>query len=130
MATISLPTNLSDVSAENEFKIPAPGEYTFEVKKAEIKQSKAGNTMVNVGCQIIDDDEFEGSYVFETLVFTEKALFKVKQFLLSCGLDADTSEIDTDEWIGCTFNAVVNTEEYEDRNGETKEKAVITKYIF
>lgn len=129
MANISLPTNLSEVEAGGEFKTPTPQEYTFEVKKAEVKQSQAGNTMVNLGLQIIDDEEFAGSYVWETLVFTEKAMFRVKQFMLACGLDVDTAEIDTEEWIGLQFNATTGIDEFE-YNGEQREKAVIKTYIF
>lgn len=130
MANVTLPTSLADVDANGTFKIAASGNYTLEVKKAEIKTSQAGNVMVNLGLQIVDDDEFSGTYVWDTLVMIESCMFKVKQFLLSAGLDAEVSDIDTDEWIGETVEAVVDTETYKNKNDDEVEKNIIKRYTF
>ena len=131
MATVSLPTSLKDVDAGGTFKVAAPGEYTLEVKKAEVKTSSKGNTMINVGMQIVDDEEFTGTYVWETLVMLDSCMFKTKQFLLALGLDTDVSEMDTDEWIGEQLDAVLDVESYTPSNGgDDKDKNVVKNYKF
>lgn len=130
MSTISLPTNLSDVDASGDFKVAAPGEYTMEIKKAEVKTSANNNQMINVGMQIIDDDDYAGTYVWETLVLIDSCMFKLKQFMLSAGMDVEEAELDLEDWIGETVQGVVDVETYTANDGEEKEKNVIKKYVF
>lgn len=130
MSTISLPTNLNDVDASGDFKVAAPGEYTMEIKKAEVKTSSNNNQMINVGMQIIDDDDYTGTYVWETLVLIDSCMFKLKQFMLSAGMDVEEAELDLEDWIGETVQGVVDVETYTANDGEEKEKNVVKKYIF
>ena len=130
MSTISLPTNLNDVDASGDFKVAAPGEYTMEIKKAEVKTSANNNQMINVGMQIIDDDDYAGTYVWETLVLIDSCMFKLKQFMLSAGMDVEEAELDLEDWIGETVQGVVDVETYTANDGEEKERNVVKKYIF
>lgn len=60
---------------------PIP-ENTYTVRIAEVKTgiSKAGNKKVSLTLEITEG-EFEGRKLWETITFTEKAMWKVKQVL-------------------------------------------------
>lgn len=130
MSTITLPFAVSMDDAANEFKVAEAGEYTLEVKKTEVKKSNAGNQMINIGLQIIDDEDFGGTYVWETLVLIESCKFKMAQFMAAAGLDMDSAELDLDEWIGETVQVVLDVESYTNGAGQEVEKNVIKRYIF
>ena len=126
---ITLPKSMADVEATREFPIAPAGEYEFEIKKATQGVSQAGNIKIDLRCEIINDDEYNGIGVFETVTITEEALFRLKQLTLACGIELD-DEFEPQEFVGETFSAVVNVETYTDKNGETQEKNAITKYIY
>jgi hypothetical protein len=63
-----------------------PGFYDVEVIKATEKQSKAGNEMIVLDCQIKLPGGRPGPDVSEFLVFTDKASWKVDQVRAACGM--------------------------------------------
>lgn len=63
-------------------------EYDFEVSSAEEAQSKAGNDMVKLTLYVFND-KGDKRTVFDYLVSSEKAIFKVRQFAASVGLLAE-----------------------------------------
>lgn len=76
--------------------LPA-GDYQFEVVNAEEKRSKAGNDMIELTLSI------EGSKVYDNLVFTEKAFWKVDQFLKSVGAhpgEGKSIDVEADDCVG------------------------------
>jgi len=126
---ISLPKNLSDVEASKEFPVAPADTYELEVKKATVGKSQAGNIKIDCRCEIINDEEYTGIGVFETFTLVESALFRLKQFTLAAGLELD-DEFEAEEFVGATFQAVLDVSTYENKAGETIEKNEIVKYIF
>jgi predicted metal-dependent phosphoesterase TrpH len=62
-----------------------PGIYRVEVKNAVEKTSQNGNAMIKLVCKILLKDDLEGPEVWDHLVFTAKASWKIDQFLASIG---------------------------------------------
>ena len=60
------------------------GTYTATIVKAESGTSKAGNEKIDIQWKI-EGGKNEGRVVFDTLTFTEKALFRVKATLSALG---------------------------------------------
>lgn len=87
------------------------GRHKFRVADAEEKRSKAGNPMIEFKARQIKGDGELGRAVYGNLVFTEKALWKVDQFLAACGKhpgEGEPVEIDVDDMIGWEFEADVD----------------------
>lgn len=77
---------------KQNISIPA-GNYEFIVANAEEKESKAGNPMINLEMLISAPGRETPVKVYDCLVFTDAALFKVEQFCKATGLD-DKFKID------------------------------------
>jgi hypothetical protein len=61
----------------NSGPILKPGEYPFEIVNAEEARSKNGNDMIELTLRIGE------SKVYDNLVFTDRAFWKIDQFLRS-----------------------------------------------
>lgn len=91
-----------------------PGKYRFKIVDAEQTTSKAGNEMIEIAARQIDEEGNEGRKVWDYLVFTEKALWKVNSFLEACGKHPGEDEdytMDPDDMIGWEFEAEVSAGE-------------------
>lgn len=75
----------------------APGKYNATIVHAEAKESKAGNPMIALRWRIDDEGEYEKRNIFDNLVFSQNALWRVRQVLLAVGFST-------------TFNGDVNPE--------------------
>jgi hypothetical protein len=110
-----------------QFFVP-PGDYTLQIIDAEEDTSKSGNDMIKIKCRVVKDDGLLGVSLFDYLVFSEKTLFKIDQFLKACGrhpgADCDFS-LDCEELIGWEFQATLKVEEH---NGNKNNK--IAAYLF
>jgi hypothetical protein len=102
-----------------------PGEYTFTIDKAEEGISKAGgNPMMKLECSEVTS----GARIFDNLVFTEKAAWKIDMLLKSIGYDLQKGqevELYPEHLIGKRFRGVVEMEKQPDG----KEFARITRII-
>ena len=67
--------------------IPA-GDYTMRIKGGEFMLSKAGKEMLVVELHNAEHD----STIWDNLVFTDKALWKIDQFLKAFGMQPDKGE--------------------------------------
>lgn len=78
------------------FMLLDEGDYIVEVTGVEIGFSKAGNEMLTLSCSV----EPHGTTVYERLVFTDKALWKVDQVLKGLGVAPEKgTDLDmTEEW--------------------------------
>jgi len=96
------------------------GRYAFRTVGAEQKKSNAGNPMIEFKARHIKEDGTEGRAVYGNLVFTDKAFWKIDQFLAACGKhpgEGNPIEIDTDDMIGWEFEADVEiTQDNKDRD--------------
>lgn len=127
--SIVLPKSMDDVEATKDFPVAPPETYEFEIKSAKQGLSQNKNVKIDLLCQIINDDEYNGIGVFETVTITEAALFRLKQLCLATGVDLE-DEFDCEVFVGATFEATINIETYKNSDDEEVEKNSITKYIF
>lgn len=74
-----------------------PGKYNATIVHAEPKTSKAGNPMIAIRWRIDDEGEYYHRNIFDNLVFSQNALWRVRQVLLAVGFST-------------TFNGDVNPE--------------------
>ena len=112
---------------QKEFKVPPVGEYDFMVLEVEKTYAqKSGNPMLKVRLDLAGAD---GS-VFDNLVLTDKAMFKVVTFLESIGLKKPGKELTisigeaADKAKGLEGRLKIKHETY---NGETR--ARVDHYI-
>lgn len=83
------------------YKVLPAGEYQFRVLDAVEKRSKAGSDMIELKLDVYKGDE--QAIVYDYLVFTEKAAWKVDAFLKSCGMhpgEGVDHEIVANEFVG------------------------------
>lgn len=97
------------------FKVVSEGSHEAYVYEMSEETSKAGNDMIKVVFKIADG-EFKGSTLFHYLVFTEKAMFKVKEFVRACGDGAEYSgeDVDFEEYKGKKVTLDIKHEEFGD----------------
>lgn len=95
-----------------------PGDYTVEVLNAEESVSKQGNELIELKLKV----EPSGAILYDNLVFTANAFWKIDAFRASTGEtvtpDEDV-EIIADDLIGRTGRARLTVEEY---NGRKRNK--------
>jgi len=114
-----------DFSAVEDAKdfTPLPeGEYLCRVDNVEESLTGAGAEMWKLRLAVVSG-EHKGRYVFDNLVFSEKALKRAKFVLRCLGIDV-SGEIDvTREMIvGKQANVRVDLEEYADDEGREKKR--------
>lgn len=100
---------------------PIPdGEYRCRVAEVEETATQMGDDMWNVELEVVEG-EYAGRRIFDRLVFSDSALKRVKLVCRELGIDV-SGEVDlVPETIrGRDCIVTVVTEEYENRNGETK----------
>jgi hypothetical protein len=111
------PKSEEEIAAAN---LLVGGDYAFEVTKAEEQTSKAGNDMVKLQLNIPDEEE-RSHTVFDYLVGTEGAAYKVRHFAEAVGLldDYERGELKADDMVGRSGIAVVGIQKqsgYPDKN--------------
>ena len=120
---------------ERDFSVFPKGEYPFDILEInEFAVSKAGNDKLPLKLQF-KDEAGNTSNVFEDLVFTEKALFKINQFLASIGVPKGTRINWRDpEFVKYlkvkTGRAVLGVETYTDKSGKEREKNVVERFVY
>jgi hypothetical protein len=111
MGIIELEDNLADVEKPRE--VP-PGKYVAEVQDVQEAMSQKGNTYYAIQFRVAPEelpadvaDEYEdGAVFFWNRLLKPKsrsdrrALFNLRKFIEALGLDANTTTIDPNEWMG------------------------------
>ena len=90
-----------------------PGVYKMEVASAADKTSQNGNAMIKLVCKILLPDGSAGPEVWDHLVFTSKAAWKIDQFLASIGratVPGEDVEVDAIDLIGSVGVALIGEE--------------------
>ena len=121
MAAPKLPKRLSLSDVESSSERVMPGTYHARVSEMEPKLNKAGDGYYfNADLVIISEGPAKNRHVWEILPLKQAALWKLKGFLVACGVDPD-ADIDTEEipelCKGEVVDIVVGEEEY---NGEMR----------
>lgn len=68
------------VTNSGTFESLPEGNYHIIITDADIKESKAGNPTINMKLRVMDGN-FKNRIVWDTLTFSEKAMFRVKNVL-------------------------------------------------
>jgi hypothetical protein len=74
--------NLAEIPDENA---PIEGTFSAVIAKATAGRSQKGNPKIDLHWKIEDEGPFHNRRVFDTLTFTEKALFRIRDLLLAIG---------------------------------------------
>ena len=91
------------------------GEYKLRVLEAKEDTSTAGNDMVKLKLRVVMPDGTDGPALFDHLVFTESALWKLDQFLASAGKHPGEGvpvTLGVNEMIGWECVALLEVEAY------------------
>lgn len=94
------------------------GDYDAVVKRAELKVSAQGNDMIELILTCYAAGGIRGD-VYDYLVFTPGALYKIKQFSESAGLDFGRGELQAEECSGKNVRVSVGISKqagYADKN--------------
>ena len=98
----------------------AAGEYVCKVTKAELKEGGKGKYIkweLTVGT-----GPAKGSKTYLNTSLTVKALFKLREFMIACGLEVPKQvvDIDTDKIVGRIVGIQMVDSTYVDKTGEIK----------
>lgn len=108
-----------DFTGVEEFVRCAVGQHKAKVVEAEEKVSQNGNDMISVSFEVLAG-ESKGAKVYDNFPLTEKALWKLKTFLITLGMKADGKVLlDLSKLPGKTLIIDVTEEEYD---GKTRAK--------
>jgi hypothetical protein len=101
---------------------PVPvGNYTATIIKAETGVSKKGNEKIDLQWRV-EGGAFDGRIIFDTLTFTEKALFRVKATLKGLGFpDNFKGEVRSDMLVGKSAKLTVDIQMGEGTDEQTGE---------
>ena len=126
---------LSAEPEERDFIVLPDGEYPFTILEINaFETSRAGNDMLPLKLEFTGDGGATSS-VFENLVFTEKAIFKINQFLASVSIPKGTRINFRDpEFIKYlkvkTGRALLTSEEYTAKSGKLVKKNVVASFVY
>ncbi len=108
-----MPTYKSSELKQAGLYFVEPGFYKMEVATATDKTSQNGNAMIKLVCKILMPDGSVGPEVWDHLVFTAKAAWKIDQFLASIGratIPGEDVDVDAIDLIGAVGVALIGEE--------------------
>lgn len=109
------------------------GEYTLKVVDAEEVDSKAGNEMIKLKLGVMNEDGTISPFIFDNLVFTEKAFWKIDQFLNGAGQHPGVGEdidLTAGDCVGMIVRAEVDVDLYKkSKDDPGRQQNRITAYI-
>lgn len=98
-----------------------PGKYELVITKIEEKKSQKGYPMVNVTCEVKNNEEFNGAKVFHNVTFLPKdktGAGMSTHFLKTINQAWDGAiEVNPEAWVGEKFVAKISTREYDKKDG-------------
>ena len=108
------------IADTNDFAPLPDGEYVCALTDIEVDRTRAGDEMWKLRWTV-QDGEFAGRLLFDNLVFSQRALSRVKLVCGVCGVDT-SGAVDLQPDMLLEKRAVVSTfqEEYTDEQGRTK----------
>jgi hypothetical protein len=90
-----------DLTQVKEIEALPAGDYKCSVSKADLTASKrtVGNT--NMALEYtVQDGEYHGRIIFDTLSLAEKALWRVKDFITCLGMQPSATGFKTEDLLG------------------------------
>jgi hypothetical protein len=121
--------NFNEVpDAANLSPVP-PGRYSVVVVDATDGETRAGDPMITVVLEVVAPAEYVGRKVWDRLVFSTKALPRVKKFLSAAGyegLDLGDVDVTAETVVGLVVDADLEISEFKGRDGETRRSNSVT----
>lgn len=112
-------TKKLDFTGVESFARCSEGVHTAKLIEIEEAITQSGDDMLKATFEVISGQD-KGCRVFDNFTLSDKALWKLKQFLVSAGVKADGKvAVDLDKLIGKVCDITVIHEEY---NGVTRAK--------
>lgn len=104
------------------------GEYDFEVKDAAEKESKTGNDMIELQVNVFDA-EGNRTTIFDYLVHTEKAAYKVRHFAEATGMltQYESDEMNAHDCVYKSGRCKIIIKK--DKDGQYPDKNAISDYV-
>jgi|SRR5882724_3387963 len=103
------------------FVLLPDGDYELQITNTEERKTKAGDPMVNVECEVINNSEFNGKRVYYNVSFLPKekpGSGMSTHFMKSINQAWEgTVDIDCEAWIGEKFKAKIVSREYTKKDG-------------
>lgn len=115
--------------------VPVPaGTYQVTVAAARPATSKANNPMIALQLRIEDDGDYYKRIIFDQLVFTQAALWRVRQFLEALGWASTfKGTVDPESLLGEQLTVQTTVQASDKINPETGElyppKASVKRYL-
>lgn len=108
-----------DLTGVESYTRASEGIHTAKIASIELTQSQGGDDMLKITYEVIKGED-KGCKVFDNIVLTEKALWKLKSLLQAIGMKADGKvALDLDKMEGKICDITVIHEEY---NGQLRAK--------
>jgi len=123
MSIITL--DFDPVDASQREPLPE-GTYEVIVGSVNHKVSQAGNPMLEIRLDVVNDPICSGSSVFDNIVLVPQAAWKLVSFLRAIGADP-SRQLDTSDWIGSPLRIDVIVDTYE-VDGERRTRNKVAKY--
>lgn len=140
MATVKIDATNEANFKQKAWPVMPRGVYTFEVaNEPHTEQAKSStNNIIKVELKCLDEGEFKGLTIWDNIVLTPKAEFKLVHLVLAAGTqtreDMKNNDIDLSLLKGQAIRAEVSIEgPTQDRNDPSKtypEKNRIQRYVF
>jgi hypothetical protein len=126
MADYSYDSTGIDPDAKGSFVLLPEGQYSFVIKEAKPGQSKNGNFMVTLSCEVVNNVNFNGKTVTHYVTFFEKdkpgAGIPI-HFLKVIGQPWEGQfDVTVADWIGGEFLGYVKHDEYTSKKDGLKYK--------
>lgn len=110
--------------------LPA-GTYDFVITKVDEKKTQAGFPMINVTCEVKNNNEFNGAKVFHNVSFLpkDKPGSGMSTHFLKCINQAweGAITVEPNDWVGEEFKAKISPREYTKKDGTTAKTNNITE---
>lgn len=109
MPIINLDYDLANVASE--FEALPEGQYLSKIVSAELTKASTGKDMIKVTWEVVDG-EYEGRKLFDNIVITPGAEFKMKQYAVLAGIESGAA-IDTQDFIDAEGLVTIIQKEFE-----------------
>ncbi len=112
-------------TAGGNYALLPPGDYDLQITDFKEGKTKNQDPMVNVTCEVINNPDFNGKWVFHNVSFLpkDKAGAGMASHFLKCINQPFEGAIEVNpiDWVGEKFKAKIGEREYDKKDG-TKAK--------
>lgn len=107
--------------SDGKFELLPDGEYELQITNTEERKTKAGDPMVNVECEVINNPDYNGRKVFYNVSFLPKdkpGAGMSTHFMKTINQPWEgTIDVDCADWVGEKFKAKIGSREYTKKDG-------------